>query len=120
ARETVLRDLEGVVRPGGTAYEAGLDAPTLGFSFAGKTGTADTKDIEGGSREREHGQVKMRKQTWMVGWFPEEDPKAIVVVMIHDVVEASTTTSAIVASQFLRTPAVRRFAGCEAAAAASG
>lgn len=120
ARETVLRDLEGVVRSGGTAFDTGLDAQTLGFTFACKTGTADTKHIEGGSRERKDGQVKMRKQTWIVGWFPEEDPKAILVVMIHDTTDASTHSSAIVASQFLRSPAVRHFAGCEAPAAPGG
>ena len=113
-RERILRDLGGVVRPGGTAYETGLDVQTLGFSFACKTGTADTRHIEGASRERKDGQIKMRKQTWIVGWFPEEDPKAILVVLIHDVIESSTHSSAIVASQFLRSPAVRRFAGCDA------
>ncbi len=109
ARDIVLRDLEGVTKPGGTAFETGLDVKTLGFTFACKTGTADTREMEGGSAEAVDGVVKMRKQTWIVGWFPVEDPKAILVVMLHDLTEASTSTSAVVAAQFLHTPAVRAF-----------
>ncbi len=51
----------------------------------------------------------MRKQTWIVGWFPVEQPKAVLVVMLHDVVETSSHTSVYVAAQFLRSPAVKRF-----------
>jgi cell division protein FtsI/penicillin-binding protein 2 len=109
ARDIVLRDLEGVTKAGGTAFDTGLDVKTLGFTFACKTGTADTRKIEGSSGEAVDGQLKMRKQTWIVGWFPVEDPKAILVVMLHDLTEASTSTSAIVAAQFLHTPAVRQF-----------
>jgi cell division protein FtsI/penicillin-binding protein 2 len=109
ARDIVLRDLEGVTKQFGTAYDTGLDVKTLGFTFACKTGTADTREIEGSSGEAIDGQVKMRKQTWIVGWFPVEDPKAILVVMLHDLTEASTSTSAVVAAQFLHTPAVRAF-----------
>ena len=114
ARETVLRDLEGVTKPNGTAFDTGLDVKTLGFTFACKTGTADTWDIEGSSGQAVDGQVKKRKQTWIVGWFPVEEPRAILVVMLHDVTEASTTTSAIVAAQFLHAPAVRQFLDSDA------
>jgi cell division protein FtsI/penicillin-binding protein 2 len=113
ARETVLRGLDGVVNlPGGTANDKGLERSKLGFSFACKTGTADTKEItrsDGSVSERKEGQRKMRKQTWIVGWFPVEEPKAVLVVLVHDVIESSSTTSAYVAAQFLRSPAVKHF-----------
>src|SRR4029079_231103 len=74
AREIVLRDLEGVTKAGGTAFDTGLDVKTLGFTFACKTGTPDTWDIGGSSGQAVDGQVKKRKQTWIVGWFPVEEP----------------------------------------------
>jgi cell division protein FtsI/penicillin-binding protein 2 len=113
AREIVLRGLDGVINlPGGTANKRGLDRATLGFSFACKTGTADTRGItnsDGSTSERKEGQRRMRKQTWIVGWFPVEQPKAVLVVLVHDVTESSTNTSAYVAAQFLRSPAVKHF-----------
>jgi len=113
AREIVLRGLDGVInQAGGTAYGKGLDRASLGFSFACKTGSADTKEIakaDGSTSERKEGQRKMRKQTWIVGWFPVEQPKAVLVVMLHDVIETSSHTSVYVAAQFLRSPAVKRF-----------
>lgn len=113
AREIVLRGLDGVVnQPGGTAYGKGLDRASLGFSFACKTGSADTWEIaraDGLETERKNGQKKLRKQTWIVGWFPVEQPKAVLVVLLHDVIETSSHTSVHVAAQFLRSAAVQRF-----------
>ncbi len=113
AREFVCRALRGVVEdPDGTAHGRGLDRASLGFEFVCKTGSADTWDIvraDGTTNERKEGQKKMRKQTWIAGWFPAEAPKAILVVMLHDVVETSTHTSVYVAAQFLRSPAVKHF-----------
>ncbi len=113
AREIVCRALEAVVKePGGTAYGKGLDRASLGFSFACKTGSADKRPLApeaGGSDVAVRGQLKMLKQTWIAGWFPVEAPKAILVVMLHDVSETSNHTSVYVAAQFLRSPAVRKF-----------
>jgi hypothetical protein len=53
---------------------------------------------------------KMRKHTWVAGWFPVEDPKAVLVVYLHDVSETASHTAVYVAAQFLRQPAVRAFA----------
>jgi len=113
AREIVCRDLRGVIDdPGGTAHVASLERASLGFEFVCKTGSADTWDIvraDGSTNERTEGQKKMRKQTWIAGWFPGDAPKAILVVMLHDTMETSTHTSVFVAAQFLHSPAVKRF-----------
>jgi cell division protein FtsI/penicillin-binding protein 2 len=110
AREMVLKDLAGVVDdPGGTAHGKGLDRASLGFAFACKTGSADTKEIAGAAGQVKDGQRKMRKQTWIAGWFPVEKPRAVLVVLLHDVSETSVHTSVYVAAQFLRSPAVKKF-----------
>lgn len=113
AREIVCRDLGFVVTEAeGSAHGKGLDRGSLGFTFACKTGSADKRPLPaeiGGTGELERGQRKMIKQTWVAGWFPVEEPKAILVVMLHDVTETSSHTSVYVAAQFLRSAAVKRF-----------
>ncbi|MFN0008002.1 MAG: penicillin-binding transpeptidase domain-containing protein [Planctomycetota bacterium] len=113
AREIVCRDLAFVVTsPEGSGHNKGLDRQTLGFSLACKTGSADKRPMPaelGGSENLDRGQRRMIKQTWIGGWFPIEDPKAILVVMLHDVTETSSHTSVYVAAQFLRSEAVKRF-----------
>jgi len=114
SRRAVMRALEGVVaHPGGTGSGKGLDRATLGFGFACKTGSADVRELPpeaGGTGEVEHGQRKMLKQSWVAGWFPVEEPRAIVVVMLHLTSETASHSSVHVASQFLSTPEVRAFA----------
>jgi cell division protein FtsI/penicillin-binding protein 2 len=66
------QDLEGVVRPA-VAFDTGLDVQTLGFSFACKTGTADTHHIEGGRGSARTARSRCASETWIVGWFLEED-----------------------------------------------
>jgi cell division protein FtsI/penicillin-binding protein 2 len=51
----------------------------------------------------------MRKHTWLAGWFPAEDPRAILVVYLHDVAYTSSHTAVHVASQFLRSPEVQDY-----------
>jgi cell division protein FtsI/penicillin-binding protein 2 len=113
ARQLVLDGMDAVVNePGGTAYEKGLDAASLGFRFACKTGSADwarfvdhdsiepldRADLEAG---------KLRKHTWVIGFFPEDQPRFIVVVYLHDVSETASHTAVYLAAQFLKTAAVR-------------
>lgn len=114
--EFVRSAMQGVVRSSdGSANGKGLDEGTLGFSFACKTGSADyaafhgERDLSDGDR-RAHEAGKMRKHTWIAGFFPVEEPKAILVVYLHDVSETSSHTAVYVAAQFLQTEAVRRFA----------
>ncbi|HZO08678.1 MAG TPA: penicillin-binding transpeptidase domain-containing protein, partial [Myxococcota bacterium] len=124
AREIVLRDLGLVVTdPEGSAHNKGLDRDSLGFTFACKTGSADKRPLPaeiGGTGEIEKGQRKMIKQTWIAGWFPVEDPKAILVVMLHDVTETSSHTSVYVAAQYLRSAEVKRFVAGVAAEEGGG
>ena len=103
-----------VTLPGATAYEKGLDQPSLGFGFACKTGSADigpfqdTPELTADDR-RAMEQGKVRKHTWIAGWFPLDDPKAVLVVYMHDVSETASHTSVYVAAQFLRSAAVQKF-----------
>lgn len=99
---------------GGTAFEKGLDRTSLGFGFACKTGSADTfpfkKSPELTVADRlAMDQGKMRKHTWIAGWFPAEAPRAVLVVYLHDVSETASHTAVYVAAQFLRSQAVRQF-----------
>jgi penicillin-binding protein 2 len=105
-----MRDV--VEQPGGSGHGKRLDAQTLGFTLAIKTGSADIGkivEIAGMPEEdREAGRAgKSRKHTWVAGWFPAEDPVAIVVVYLHNVTETSSRTAVHVTSQLLQTQAVR-------------
>lgn len=91
----------------GTAHGKGLGETSLGFSAALKTGSADYANFK--SAERSSKKRKMRKHTWITGWFPREEPEAVLVVYLHDVSETSSHSAVYVARQFLRTQAVRSF-----------
>ncbi|MEE8468558.1 MAG: penicillin-binding transpeptidase domain-containing protein, partial [Planctomycetota bacterium] len=99
----------------GTAADRGLDAETLGFSFACKTGSADY--ITEGVKVPEAPQAPIsdaldawkpgeRKHGWVAGWFPAEDPVAVAVVYVHDTSTTSSHVATHVMSQFLRADAV--------------
>lgn len=64
--------LKGVVEPGGT----GVKASVPGFTVAGKTGTAQ-KVIRGSYA---HG----RYLSSFIGYFPEEDPEVLLLVMVDE------------------------------------
>lgn len=108
--------MRGVVdEVGGSGHGKGLDPATLGFTFACKTGSADIgaiREIPGMPEEdRAAGAAgKSRKHTWVSGWFPADEPVAIVVVYLHNVTETASRTAIHVAAQFLQTPAVRDLA----------
>jgi penicillin-binding protein 2 len=99
---------------GATANDKGLDRASLGFGFACKTGSADigpfveSPELTADDR-RAMEAGKVRKHTWIAGWFPADDPKAVLVVYMHDVSETANHTSVYVAAQFLRSAAVRKF-----------
>lgn len=109
--ELVRRALVGVVREGSAAGKR-LGPADLGFQLAAKTGSADyarmndevRRSLSAGDDFPDH-----RKHTWLAGWFPAEDPRAVVVVYLHDVAFTSSSTAVHVASQFLRSPEVARF-----------
>jgi cell division protein FtsI/penicillin-binding protein 2 len=103
-----------VTKSGGSASNKGVDAASLGFSFACKTGSADYKLFEitsdsSAADESRAEKGKMRKHTWVAGFFPAENPRAILVVYLHDVAETSSHTAVYLAAQFLQTEAVKAF-----------
>jgi penicillin-binding protein 2 len=104
----VRRALASVVaEPGGSAHGKGLDAAALGFSVALKTGSADYAPFRGPEDDPRGIEGRMRKHTWIAGWFPVEDPQAVLVVYLHDVAETSSHTAVWIARQFLSSEAVR-------------
>ena len=112
-----MRDaLEGVVNEAhGTANIDELAASKLGFRFACKTGSGDWRafDPKAALTDADRADMlagKMRKHTWIAGWFPADKPRAILVVYLHDVSETASKSSVFVAGQFLAQDAVRRFA----------
>lgn len=113
ALRMVLDAMDAVVNePGGTAYDKGLDQLSLGFRFACKTGSADwarfaeSPELTPDDRA-DMAQGKMRKHTWVMGFFPEESPRYVLVVYLHDVSETASHTAVYLASQFLKTAAIR-------------
>ncbi|MEM7517594.1 MAG: penicillin-binding transpeptidase domain-containing protein, partial [Planctomycetota bacterium] len=97
---------------GGSAHNKGMNKNDLGFQVAAKTGSADYRSFEPGFGPTLSGgrkSSKVRKHTWIAGWFPAEDPVAVLVVYLHDVTETSSHTSVHVAAQFLRSPEVQTF-----------
>jgi penicillin-binding protein 2 len=121
ALEFVRHAMRSVVTSGeGSAHGKGVDQASLGFTFACKTGSADylpfrdVPDMPIEDRiDKEAG--KLRKHTWITGWFPAEEPKAILVVYLHDMSESASRTAIYVAGQFLRTDAVKSFVARAAA-----
>ncbi len=113
--DVVRSALRGCVEEvGGSGHGKGLDLNTLGFTFACKTGSADIGAIyefdgmpDDDRAAAEAG--KSRKHTWVAGWFPAENPVAIVVVYLHNLTETSSHTAVFVASQFLQTEVVRQY-----------
>jgi penicillin-binding protein 2 len=113
AMRLVLDAMDAVVNePGGTAYDKGLDQHSLGFRFACKTGSADwarfadSPELTPDDRA-DMAQGKMRKHTWVMGFFPEENPRYVLVVYLHDVSETASHTAVYLAAQFLKTAAIR-------------
>ncbi|MBL8858614.1 MAG: hypothetical protein JNL28_08930 [Planctomycetes bacterium] len=103
-----------VVDGSGSAHAKGLDDGSLGFSFACKTGSGDylafsessdliPADLEARTKN------KVRKHTWVAGWFPADAPRVVVVIYVHDTSETSSHTAVYVAAQMLQTQAVKQF-----------
>lgn len=84
----------------GTARNA-LSRTQLGFSVAAKTGSADIQ-----SRRDDEERRIVRKHTWVTGWVPAEDPKAVFVIFMHDTQSTSSHGAVYLARQFLLQPEV--------------
>ena len=111
---------EVVAHPQGTAFRKGVGREDLGFELAVKTGSADYKlgtvpdyPLKLGSPGEPASPVSwvngMRKHTWIAGWFPASEPRAILVVYVHDTSTTSSHGAVYLASQFLREQAVRDY-----------
>jgi len=122
--EFVRSAMRNVVESGeGSAHDRRLSPSDLGFSFACKTGSADYKPFQAGpdltpDDEAAMRAGKVRKHTWIAGWFPAEAPVAVIVVYLHDVSDTSSHTAVWVTQQFLSTPEVRKFVESACAEAA--
>jgi len=65
--------LEGVLGPGGTAQEASIP----GYRLAGKTGTAEKPDEQGGYSESKF-------VSSFIGYAPARDPRLLVAVVVDE------------------------------------
>ena len=65
--------LEGVLAPGGTASEAAVP----GYTLAGKTGTAEKPDKQGGYS-------KTKFVASFIGFAPARNPRLLVAVMVDE------------------------------------
>jgi len=99
--ELVRRAMRSVAgEPGGSAHAA-LGPGELGFEMAAKTGSADL------APRPDDCDARVRKHTWLAGWFPAERPAAILVVFLHDTRATSSHSAIWVARAFLRRPELR-------------
>ena len=96
----IIRDaMAGVASlPAGSGSHA-LSFGDLGFDVAMKTGSADLTAGDG----------KVRKHTWVMGWTPVEDPKAVFVFFVRDTMATSHYSSTYLARQFLVRPEFRQW-----------
>lgn len=97
--------------PGGSAQPA-LDAHELGFRMCAKTGSGD---IGAAATSSEGVRGRVRKHTWLAGWFPAEEPRAVLVVYLHDTLATAGHSSIWVARQFLQRPEVRAWLAAQEA-----
>ncbi len=97
---------------GGSA-NAALNEQELGWRMAAKTGSGDI----GVERiETADGQTRVRKHTWLIGYFPAEAPRYALVVFCHDTLQTASHTSVWIARQFLQREEVRGFLAQDGAA----
>jgi penicillin-binding protein 2 len=71
-----------VTRPGGTAAQAGAGA---GYTFAGKTGTAQVVAMkQGESYDERRVQERHRDHAWFIAYAPAENPRIALVVLVEN------------------------------------
>jgi cell division protein FtsI/penicillin-binding protein 2 len=110
----LIRDAMIDVCERGSAKKAALKRSDLGFAMAAKTGSADFLPMTSGVLEslqliHPERPPSMRKHTWVAGWFPADDPQAIIVVFLHDVGVTSGKNAIFVAEQFMHRPEIDEF-----------
>lgn len=78
----IKRGMEGVLRPGGTAWRIGAG---LQYSMAGKTGTAQVKSIaQGASYNAAALSERHRDHAWFIAFAPVEKPQIAIAVILEN------------------------------------
>jgi penicillin-binding protein 2 len=102
-----MRDVAAL--PGGSGHEA-LNQRELGFAMCAKTGSADLSDEPVLAAD---GKEHVRKHTWVAGWFPPEEPVAVLVVFVDDTLAKASQSAVWIARQYLQRPELQAFARAE-------
>lgn len=98
----------------GSAKKAALKRSDLGFAMAAKTGSADflkmnAQVLASLRLVNPNHPPSVRKHTWVAGWFPADDPQAVLIVYLHDVGVTSSKNAIFVAEQFMHRPEIADF-----------
>jgi len=99
--ERVRAALEDCANVSGGSAEKALSIDQIGFYMAAKTGSADLARTDFGD-----GDARVRKHTWLAGYFPAEAPRYVLVVFCDTTTATSSHSSIWLARQFLRHPDV--------------
>jgi len=97
----------------GSAHDKGISPEDIGVMIAGKTGSADYREIPAGTSELpplpdgEPREDYMRKHTWFAGYLPSNAPRFVLVVFMHDTAATASHSATYIAGQFLRLPEVK-------------
>ncbi|WP_293759659.1 penicillin-binding protein 2 [uncultured Aquitalea sp.] len=80
--EYVKGGMEGVLKPGGTAWRLGVG---LTYSMAGKTGTAQVVQIKQGAKYNAAALAEQyRDHSWFIAFAPVEQPRIAVAVIVEN------------------------------------
>ena len=96
--ETVRNAMIGVMKPGGTAAQAGMGAP---YSMAGKTGTAQVVGIRQGEKYKASALTEHnRDHALFIAYAPAEHPRLAVAVLVENGGHGGSTAAPIARQVF--------------------
>ena len=96
--ETVRNAMIGVLKPGGTAAQAGMGAP---YSIAGKTGTAQVVGIRQGEKYKASALTEHnRDHALFIAYAPAEHPRLAVAVLVENGGHGGSTAAPIARQVF--------------------
>jgi len=100
-----VRDaMDACANEGGGSARPALNERELGWRMAAKTGSGDI-GVE--TVVTADGRSKVRKHTWVIGWFPSHAPRFVVVVYCHDTLQTASHSAIWLTRQFLQRAEVR-------------
>ena len=80
--EYVKRGMEGVLKPGGTAWRIGVGLP---YSMGGKTGTAQVVQIRQGASYNAGALAEQhRDHSWFIAFAPADKPRIAIAVIVEN------------------------------------